>query len=138
MDIEKAHLILKSLADGVDPITGWVLSPDHPCQHAQVIRALFLATGILEREVKREQRLARARLGMPVNTGRSWTPGEEAMLLKQYSGGRSVQELAELHRRTVGSIQARLERLGQVSMEPPAVSRGPARPVKQRWPEPAR
>ena len=120
MEIEKAHLLLKSLADGVDPITGWVLGADHPCQHPQIIRALFLATGMLEREVKREQWLERARLGMPVNTGKSWTVAEEAVLLKTYSGGASVQELAELHRRTVGSIQARLERLGQVPMTTPA------------------
>ena len=129
MDIEKAHLILKSLADGVDPITGWVLGADHPCQNPEIIRALFLATGVLEREVKREQRLARARLGMPVNTGKSWSVAEEAMLLKRYSGGSTVQELAELHRRTVGSICARLERLGQMPAQAVTVSANrPMRP----------
>lgn len=128
MDIEKAHLILKSLADGVDPITGWVLASDHPCQQPEIIRALFLAAGVLERDVKREQRLARARLGMPVNTGKSWSVGEEAMLLKLYSAGSTVQELAELHRRTVGSICARLEKLGQMPIA--TVSGPPARPMR--------
>jgi hypothetical protein len=128
MNIEKAHLILKSLADGVDPITGWVLAADHPCQQPETIRALFLAASVLERDVNREQRLARARLGMPVNTGKSWSVGEEAMLLKRYSGGNTVQELAELHRRTVGSICARLEKLGQMQVATdPAVSVRPMR-----------
>lgn len=128
MNIEKAHLILKSLADGIDPITGWVLGTEHPCQQPEIIRALFLAAGVLERDVKREQRLERARLGMPVNTGKSWTVGEEAMLLKRYSGGNTVQELAELHRRTVGSICARLEKLGQMPMQ--AVQTPAVRPLR--------
>lgn len=120
MDAGKALEMLKSLADGVDPVTGWVLPAGHPCQHPELIRALFTSIGIVERQVKRDQRLESARLTLPANTGKSWSVAEEAMLLKRFSAGTPVPELAQLHRRTTGSIRARLERLGQLPAGEPA------------------
>jgi aminoglycoside phosphotransferase len=133
MDLEKSYELIKSLAEGIDPITGWVLPADHTCQHPEIIRALYAAAQALEREVKREKRLQRARLGLPPNTGKTWPVEEDSVLLKRFSAGADVAELAKLHRRTVGAIRARLEKLGQL---PPA--RGPAQREAQPSPAPAR
>ena len=40
MDIERAKELLKSLAEGIDPLTGEVLPKDHVCNQSEMIRAL--------------------------------------------------------------------------------------------------
>lgn len=40
MDIERAKEILRTLADGTDPLTGEVLSDDNVCNKVEVVRAL--------------------------------------------------------------------------------------------------
>ena len=40
MDLNGAKGILKSLADGVDPLTGEVLPEDHICNQPEIIRAI--------------------------------------------------------------------------------------------------
>lgn len=43
MDRERAQIILSRLADGVDPRTGEVFPRTSPYQHAEVVRALYVA-----------------------------------------------------------------------------------------------
>lgn len=39
MDILRAKEIIEGLADGVNPLTGEVLSPEDSCNQAEVVRA---------------------------------------------------------------------------------------------------
>ena len=42
MNHEQASDIIRQLADGLDPISGRALALDDPCQHPQIVRALFV------------------------------------------------------------------------------------------------
>ena len=112
MDVEKAHALVKALADGTDPTTGEVLQDRHVCQQPDMVRALALAAQILEREVRRERGLQRARLTLPHNTGKGWSLEEDQLLLSRHRTGSTIAELARLHGRTDRAIAARLEKLG--------------------------
>ena len=48
MDIERAKEILRTLADGTDPLTGEVLSDDNVCNRVEVVRALHCVLNELE------------------------------------------------------------------------------------------
>ena len=48
MDIERAKELLKSLAEGIDPLTGEVLPKDHVCNQSEMIRALYCVLGELD------------------------------------------------------------------------------------------
>lgn len=113
MDAAKSHHIVKSLAEGINPFTGEVLEAGHVCQHPDTVRALFHAAAELERIAKREQRLERARLTLPPNTGKPWSVDEDRMLLTRFRNGVQVEDMAAIHHRTTAAIRARLEKLGQ-------------------------
>ena len=110
MEPSEAIAILGALAEGVDPSTGEVLPPDNPCQNPQVIRALFLALRVLED--KRESKQLKRNL--PENAGKPWDASEDELLCKRFDTGAIVREMAREHKRTEGSIRARLVRLGRV------------------------
>jgi hypothetical protein len=124
MEIERILAIITALADGCNPVTGELLEPTHVCQQPDVIRALHVARGHIEREAKRERRLERARLTLPANTGKAWTGGEDRALAARFRLGTSVADMATLHARTPGAIAARLERLGLVAPADAAPPRG--------------
>jgi len=111
MQTSEALQIIRALADGVDPTTGEVLEGDSPFQNPQIVRALFTAADALERRVKTENRSKR----LPENAGSAWGKQEEEELCHDFSAGISIADLAIKHRRTQGSIRARLERLGKIS-----------------------
>lgn len=119
MDIEKALTVIEALAAGHDPVSGEVLGSDHLCQKSDVIRALLQARNLVEREARRERALKRARLSLPSNTGKSWTSDEDSVLVQRFRTGASITDMATLHARTHGSIQARLEKLGQIKPTAP-------------------
>jgi hypothetical protein len=115
METSHAVRVLKALADGIDPFTGKVLPEDNPCQHPQVIRSLFLAVRVLEcsppmtpRRVPTEER------NVPPNAGKAWTAPEDEALCQRFESGMSIEQMAEEHFRTRGSITARLVRLGKI------------------------
>lgn len=112
MNVVRAHEIIKALAEGVNPFTGEVLDSGHVCQHPDVVRALYQAGAELERLARRDQRLQRARLTLPENTGKPWSIEEDRALLSRHRNGVPVDDLAAFHGRTVTAINARLEKLG--------------------------
>ena len=74
MDIAYAKKLLETLADGVNPVTGEVLSDEDSCNQPDVIRALHLAATCLEkaekagagrpaRRTSERHRIGHARLG---------------------------------------------------------------------------
>ncbi len=123
MDVQKSFQIVKALADGINPFTGEVLDAQHVCQQPDAVRALHHAAAELERIARREQRLERARLTLPENTGKAWSVEEDRMLLTRFRNGVEVADMAALHSRTAGAIRARLEKLGQLVDGVPAVER---------------
>ena len=55
MDINRAKEIIHCLADGVDPLTGEVLSSNHVCNQPDVIRALHVAERALQKDLARPE-----------------------------------------------------------------------------------
>ena len=119
MEDESALEVVRTLAEGIDPVSGEVLGPEDPCQHPRVIRALYAAGGALERELVRRRRRSR----LPDNAGNPWSPEEDLLLERGLAEGRTVAELAKGHMRTTAAIEARLARLGHGepgALPPPA------------------
>lgn len=56
MDLSTALPIIRALADGVNPVTGEAYSEHSPYAEPRVLRALFAAVDLMQREVKREKR----------------------------------------------------------------------------------
>jgi hypothetical protein len=111
MEINEALEIVRKLADGVHPDTGELISADSLFQHARVVRALNRGVQALEFQQERE----RARRFLPSNAGKPWSKIEDAQMCEEMRRGINYQEIARLHDRTVGSIVARLMRLGKIS-----------------------
>jgi DNA-binding NarL/FixJ family response regulator len=107
MTTTEALKIINSLANGRCPITDQLLNAAY--QQPDVIQALFLAINALERVERIDQR----RAVLPEHTGRAWATAEEQQLCEEFDSGKSVREIAEIHQRTKGAIQARLNRLGR-------------------------
>lgn len=109
MTTGEASKIVQTLADGRCPITGRILSTESPYQQADVVRALHIAVRALEHLDQREKRDR----SLPEHAGRAWEAAEDQQLCEEFAAGRSVTELAQLHKRTAGAIQSRLEKLGK-------------------------
>ena len=53
MDIIRAKELLTMLADGVNPLTGEVLSDEDSCNQVEIVRALNVALRVMENQSKR-------------------------------------------------------------------------------------
>lgn len=132
METAKTLTVLKALANGTDPATGEPFPAGSAYQHPDTVRALFSAVSMLENPASTASRPASARQAgttttgksAPENSGRPWSEEEDVRLGKTYDSGKSIEELAGMHKRSKWAIEARLARLGKIP-EPP--SRFPAR-----------
>lgn len=132
METAKTLAVLKALADGIDPATGEHYPAGSTYQHPDTVRALFSAISVLENPAPAASGPAPAKqAGTPAtgksgpeNSGRPWSEEEDVRLGKTYDSGKSIEELAGMHKRSKWAIEARLARLGKIP-EPP--SRFPAR-----------
>ena len=111
MDEARALTIVSALANGVNPLTGELFAVDSPYQSADVIRAMYCAVRALEGR----RPAAHARQASSGNAGKPWTEEEDHQLLSAFDGGRPLAELAQVHGRTRGGIQARLVRHGRLA-----------------------
>ena len=107
MDQNRAKMVLKALADGINPVTGEVFADDSPYQSADVVRALHVAIDLLKPR-------RGSRIEIPANAGKQWCEEEDLKLLASFDGGVSIEEIARLHERTVAGIEARLSRHGRL------------------------
>jgi len=133
METQMTLQILRTLADGIDPATGEQFAAGSVYQHPDTVRALFSAICMLESPAapaapqpapaRQASAPTTAKPGME-NSGRPWSQEEDARLGSTYDAGRSIEELAGIHKRSKWAIEARLARLGKIP-EPP--SRFPAR-----------
>jgi hypothetical protein len=115
METSEAARIIQALADGVDPDTGEVFPDDSPYQHPQVVRALFTALKVLDRQEQLEQREQRESR-LPANAGKPWDQMEDKLLCQSFDAGLTTSQLASQHQRTEGSIRSRLEKLGKIQV----------------------
>jgi hypothetical protein len=112
MDISDALLVMESLANGYDPVTGQSLPIDSPLHHPQIVRALFTVTRALEAKVQSTRH--RDNASGPQRAGAAWNSSEDEQLIAAFRTGDSVNRIAKAHRRSRGAIVARLVRLGYI------------------------
>ena len=114
--MEREDLIrqLAGWRDGVDPVTGAPLPPDHPAHRTDFLRVVCASIDALG--------------AMPVsgraNAGRPWSPSEDGLLTQAHQAGMTIAELARAHERTPGAITARLVKLGLIELPPGMRLRG--------------
>lgn len=108
MDIARAKELLAALADGVNPLTGELLSEYDSCNQAEMVRALHTVVRYLDDNTKPKH-------PQPENAGKPWTKEDEEILCRMFDAGSSRKEICEHFKRTSGAIAARLVRLGKIS-----------------------
>lgn len=106
MDITRAKEILELLADGVNPLTGEVLSANDSCNQVEVVRALHAV-------LKHMSSIPKAHPAE--NAGKPWSPEDEETLCKMYDSRCTIKEMCNRFGRTKGSITARLVHLGKIT-----------------------
>lgn len=118
MEPEKTIEILKTLAEGIDPGTGNPFPAGSPYQHPDTVRALFCAIRVLENPAPRPAKPGAPEKAAPENAGRPWSQEEDKRLGQAYDSGKSVEELAQAHKRSKWAIEARLARVGKIPAPP--------------------
>ena len=122
MQSQTAITLLRQLADGTDPHTGKAFHADSPYQHPDTVRALFLALralegGAAEAAAPRKPRAENTPGGnTPSKVGQPWTPQEDERLAAAFDAGTAIPELASAHQRSRAGIEARLARLGKITL----------------------
>jgi hypothetical protein len=115
MEIQEALRIMRALADGVNPGTGEALLADAVYQDAPVVRAFHRAIAALEYVQERE----RSRKTPPANAGKSWSRAEDQQVCEELRRGVDFYQIAKTHNRSIGSIVARLVKLGKMGPNMP-------------------
>jgi len=103
--------ILRSLAEGVDPLTLAPLPEDSPLQRPYLIRAFFAASSALDQVSAR----IRKKSQLPVNAGKSWSALEDEELAAAFDRGTTTKLLAADHKRSRQAIRVRLIKMGKIS-----------------------
>lgn len=109
MDIIRAREILETLADGVNPMTGEVLSECDSCNQVEVVRALHTVLKQLESAP------AKTRKPQAANAGKPWTDDDDRSLCEMFDQGCTDKEISNHFGRSKGAITARLVRLGKIA-----------------------
>lgn len=105
MDLQRAKELVSILADGVDPLTGEILPEDHVCNQPEMIRALHCVLRALSDKRTKPQH---------ENAGKAWTAEDDAALCQMFDAGNDKKEMCAYFKRSVGSLAARLVRLGKI------------------------
>ena len=113
MELQAAHQIIDTLAQGVHPITGEAMPEDSPYNSPPVIRALFAVSQALRVKAARVRQL-------PPNAGKPWAAEDDARLEAAFAGGVELSRLALDLGRTPFAVETRLIKLGKV---PPRMGR---------------
>ena len=79
-----------------------------------MIRALFQAIEALEKIQNKERH--RIEKNLPENAGKSWERKEQEFLCESFDAGMTIKEIAQKLKRTEGSVQSRLVKLGRMQI----------------------
>lgn len=110
MDILRAKEIVTALADGINPLTGEILSSDDSCNQAEVVRALYAILEYVNANVDD----TKPQKPKPENAGKPWTDTEKKEVEAEYNSGMKISEIARRHGRSRGSIEAKLAQMGVI------------------------
>jgi hypothetical protein len=114
MELQTAHQIIDTLAQGIHPVTGEAMPEDSPYNAPPVIRALFAVSQALQGKP------ARAPRELPSNAGKAWQAEEDSRLAAAFDGGAEIRQLAAELARTPFAVESRLIKLGKL---PPRMGR---------------
>ena len=119
MDIFKAKEIIQQLAEGVDPISGEVLSEDSICNNPEIIRAFYtiLHSVTIKKPKKtvKERQEENVKNGKPKNAGFSWDKESKNKVAKMFKSGEKIDSLANIFGRTTVAITSELTHQGLIS-----------------------
>lgn len=115
METQEALRIMRALADGIDPESGETLSAEAVFQCPPVVRAFHRAVLALEYIEGRE----RSKKTPPAKAGKPWSRAEDALVCEELRRGIDFHQIAKTHNRSVGSIVARLVKLGKIGPNTP-------------------
>jgi antitoxin (DNA-binding transcriptional repressor) of toxin-antitoxin stability system len=110
MEIEEAIECIRSLANGINPETKQPIEENSACRQPLAIKALNRALASLVAQQQRSQK-------RPSNSGRSWSPAEDAQICEALRNGTDLHEIAKTHSRSIAAILARLVKLGKIAPE---------------------
>jgi hypothetical protein len=115
MEIQEAIRIMRAFADGVNPVTGEALTADAIYHNALVVRAFHRAVAALQYLQQRE----RSRKMRPGKSVKSWSQAEDQQVCEELRRGVDFYQIAKTHNRSIGSIVARLVKLGMMGPDRP-------------------
>ena len=104
MDLQRAKEIIENLADGINPLTGEVLSDNDSCNQVDVVRAFYAILNHLDEKKPKKN--------LPANAGKPWTKEDEDLLVSLYRSGTPKREICKTMQRTESGVAARLVHLG--------------------------
>jgi len=120
-------VILNSLVQGIHPKTGDELPEDSIANEIDVSRAMVTAVAALDHMSARLTR----RSQLPGSVGKAWTEEEQQQLRDEFSANEPIQLIATKHGRTIRAIEARLEKLGLMTVDQRMNANLPAGPGGQ-------
>jgi hypothetical protein len=103
----KARAVLQALIEGCDPATGDELPKDAIVNRIEINRSMIIALAAIEQVQARSLRRAL----LPESVGKAWSEEEELRLKSEFARSEPT-DIAAKHKRTIRSIETRLERLG--------------------------
>ena len=123
MDEQQARETLRTLANGIDPVTGEMLPDESPYNQPVVIRALFLMIHAADQRSQapkpnksaksiEERQQENLRAGRPRNAGLPWNEASRAELASSYRAGNNVDQLSRDFERSRGAVISELVRQG--------------------------
>ena len=117
MEFTEARAIVKTLAQGIDPVTGEVFPENSPYNHPLIIRALFEIHDACLRDrrgarTQEERRQENVACGRPPNAGLRWSDDDRQRVASEFEAGTSIAELARSLERSEFAIQSELVRQG--------------------------
>lgn len=112
METQEAVEVVRALAGGLDPETSRPVEAGSILLKPQIVKALNRALGALVQLEKWER-------DRPLNAGRYWSHDEDAKVCEELRQGIDFHQIAKAHSRSVGSIVARLVKLGKFGSKTP-------------------
>jgi hypothetical protein len=114
MDNSAAIELIRSLANGIDPITGEIIPESNSLNDPRIIRAFFLAIQALE---TKDVHISAKRRKLN-NAGKPWSPEEDQQLIEAFDNKKTIAELMKVHERSRGALASRLVHLGKIKVAP--------------------